>query len=380
MSPFLTEGGIRPLLACPDLTIVSRADELERFDSAALENATVYALDPMAGYGDPDEVDLVTSEPNGAGSAHREGVRPADPPGLRDLHAKLYVAERARRAHVFIGSANATEAAFGGNIELLCELVGRRAKLGVGSVLDADTGILSMLEPYEAGGVSVDEELEALERQLEELLRGAAELSYRAEVIASEEHWRVTVSSDEPLPPEAAEYTVSPLNRPTEQRRVAPGNLVAVDFGPRVAADLTAFYLLTARLPDERVQPRSTVVRAELIGAPPGRIDEIIARQVDTPEKFLRFLLLLLGAGGDIGIGVDGWEPGTGGTQWRVGATGIFELLATTLATRPHALDEVASLVERLSTTSSGRAVLPAGWEGIWSAVMEARRRLMTTR
>ena len=43
---------------------------------------------------------------------------------------------------------------------------------------------------------------------------------------------------------------------------------------------------------------RSTVVLASLSGDPHGRHDELLARQIDTPEKFLRLLALMLSLGG----------------------------------------------------------------------------------
>ena len=56
----------------------------------------------------------------------------------------------------------------------------------------------------------------------------------------------------------------------------------------------------------------STVVLALLIGDPAGRLDEVLARQVDTPEKFLRFLALLLGLTGQPFSGMAGAAGGSG--------------------------------------------------------------------
>ena len=50
---------------------------------------------------------------------------------LAGLHAKTYVIERGYAAHLVLGSANATKAAFDGNIEFLVELVGKKSRLGI---------------------------------------------------------------------------------------------------------------------------------------------------------------------------------------------------------------------------------------------------------
>ncbi len=135
MSPFLTEGGLGPFAGSPELTVISRSEELDRIDPLVLDAASVYALDPLVGYGDPAEAETVSPEES---PEEDQGVTdPASgPPGLHDLHAKLYVAERSKRAHVFVGSANATDAAFSGNVEVLCELVGGHSKLGVMAIVD----------------------------------------------------------------------------------------------------------------------------------------------------------------------------------------------------------------------------------------------------
>ena len=48
--------------------------------------------------------------------------------------------ERNRRSHVFLGSANATDAAWGGYDELLVEIVGKTGTFGVSATLGAAGG------------------------------------------------------------------------------------------------------------------------------------------------------------------------------------------------------------------------------------------------
>jgi hypothetical protein len=48
---------------------------------------------------------------------------------------------------------------------------------------------------------------------------------------------------------------------------------------------------------DGVVVEKQIVVCATLVGDPSQRLDEILVRQIDTPEKFLRLINLLLGLG-----------------------------------------------------------------------------------
>jgi len=381
VSPFLTESGLDLVLAdalTDNITIVSRSEELDRLPAAPVGEATVYALDPLVGYSDPAEADRI-----GPGTAeqppHDDSISAeSSPPGLRDLHAKLIVAERSRRAHVFVGSANVTDAAFGGNVEVLCELIGGASKLGVATILDESNGMGALLQPYRPGGVPIDPEAEQLQRRLDEALRRAAEARLTAAVSSvSEERWSILLTSDRSLSDgDDVDFTIAPLNRPAEQHLVEPAAPVDIELGPRVAADVTAFYVLTGTLRDEPIQPRSTVVRADLVDAPSDRLNAIVARQVDTPEKFLRLVLLLLGVTPDPTALAGAGNRSDAPTPWIGTHAGVLELLANALATRPQAIDDLAGLVDHLRATPAGRRVLPEGWDRLWTTVLAARRQL----
>lgn len=373
VSPFVTVGGLERFAGSPDLTVVSRSEELDRLEPSVLDGRHVYAFDPLLGYGQPAEEGPMPPD----GPTEEERPEAQQLPLLRDLHAKLQVVERAKQAHVFVGSANATDGPFGGNIEVLCELIGGHSKLGVSAILDAESGIGSLLQIYAPGGLNVDNEIDQLVRRLDEMLREAAELEFVAHVAPVDEQWAVRLCTTAAFPSGAVRYEVAPLNRSVEKRSVSPGAALEVKFGPRPAADITAFYLVTAELDDKRLGARTIVVRAELSGAPSTRLDDIIARQVDTPEKFLRFVLLLLGGDPDWISRFDGLVTTGGSSTPERRISGIFELLVRTLASNPSALDDLSPLVERLYATQAGRSALPDGWDVVWNAVVDARKRLV---
>jgi hypothetical protein len=155
ISPFITEGGldiVRAGALRPDLSVVARSEEFDRLDPGVFTGTTTYVLDPLAGYRDQPDADQLILDSADEGSPAVQQTRTDTPPALCNLHAKMFVAERDRRAHVFVGSANATDAAFGGNVEILCELVGGHTKLGVSSILDGDTGMGVLLQPYQPNG------------------------------------------------------------------------------------------------------------------------------------------------------------------------------------------------------------------------------------
>src|SRR5690606_23353187 len=127
----------------------------------------------------------------------------------------------------------------------------------------------------------------------------------------------------------------------------------------------------------------ATVLLAELVGDPPDRLDLTLAEQLSTPERFLRFLLLVLSLGNPhllAQLRRTGALTGDGATSLVDLGTGpgILELVLRALAERPESLDDLAAVVERLHDRRDpqGEPILPPGFAALWSAVEDARRAL----
>ena len=362
ISPYVRAGALRRILrprVGQTAVLVSRGEELDALPSDALEHLDVYEIDPA--------VSLSLDDADGD----------ANQTFLTQLHAKLFVVERARLAHLFVGSANATDAGLGQNVEFLCELVGPVAKLGVDAMVGEDAPFRAMLTPYVASAdAEVDEASEA-GRALEDLLRDiAGRIRFRTTVTRGVDGWVPRVVADAALPhiPEGTSLTIAPHNRPAETHPLSPEKLLDVELPPRELADLTAFLQLTARRTVEgKMLERSTVICSRLEGAPDDRLQTILARQIDTPEKFLRLLALLIGFAAGTGISVA--VSSEGSASWSAGpGQGVLELLARALAESPESIDHLEEIVEHLRRSPRGKAVLPPGWDGVWLPVLEARR------
>ena len=362
VSPYVRDEAIGRLLrvrAGEKAVLVSRGPEVASLREDSIEHLEVYELDPTASLsGDEEES--------------------ADQAILTHLHAKIFVVERARLAHLFVGSANATDAAFkGGNIEFLCELVGPVARYGVDALVGDDAQFRTMLAPYVATEGPDTDEAETAARDLGDLLfRIAGEVGFRTTVSRYTDGWSAHVQSETALPqfPEGTSVRLAPHNRPAETCVLTSGERVDIELKARELADITPFLRLTARrmVRGEPVEG-STVICSQLQGAPDDRFDEIMARQVDTPEKFMRLLVLLIGFGS--ASGGDSSAVGGGAASWSAGsAQGFLELLARALAESPESIDHLESIVDRLRLRTDGTAVLPSGWDDVWLPVLEARR------
>lgn len=362
ISPFVREAAIRrifPPRSGRRYALISRGGELDGLPEDALEHVDVYELDPTAS--------LAGDDPEGE----------ADRSYFTQLHAKVFAVERGKRAHLFVGSANATDAGLSQNVEFLCELVGPKRTLGVDALVGDDAPLRGMLTPYDRNTECRDDSASEDGRAIENLLIDiAGGIRFRTTVTEESEGWVARIAADE-VPqriPDGACVTVAPFNHPDETHPLDPAEPLDVELAPRELADITAFLQLTARGSVKgKLLERSTVVCSQLEGSPDDRFRQIFARQIDTPEKFLRLLALLIGlASGTVTeIAVNGEGSG----RWAGGAgQGVLELLARALAESPESIDHLDEIIEHLRQSPLGREVLPPGWDDVWLPVLEARR------
>lgn len=357
ISPFATDDGLQHVAPYGSMSVqvVSRAEDLDRLDPQTLSRLTAtYVIDDAAALEQADDI-----------ATARQDL-------LAGLHAKIYVIERGFATHLVLGSANATKAAFDGNIEFLVELVGKKSRLGIDTFIGPDAAFRQMLADYPALGGNLASADDEADQVLQEALRSLATLAFRSEARRSGELYTMHVTtSAPPCLGETITATVELLTRPGDTARLqASGDMT---FPGIEMVDVTPF--LVVRVTDARGESRATVVLAALTGDPPGRHDELLARQIDTPEKFLRLLALMLSLGGAGGM-PDRVGDGTGSARWNAGQLGVFETLVRALGTAPSVLADIAPLVERLQRSEKGRRILPEGFAELWDLVWAARDQL----
>jgi len=118
-------------------------------------------------------------------------------------------------------------------------------------------------------------------------------------------------------------------------------------------------------------------------GAPDDRIDRVLHAILRDRERLLRYLLFLLARDDDVlslGTALLSWNSGGQGDGTMDGASDagmpLFEELLRTLARAPETLGTVARLVEDLKRTPEGAALLPEGFDAMWTAIWTAREAL----
>jgi hypothetical protein len=346
-----------------EILLISRFDTLAGLATGVTDRlAEVYAFEDAMTTGDGDSggADL--------GSAH----------SLTGLHAKLFIGRRARRTVVWVGSANATEAAFERNVEFVVELEGPSGKLGIDAVR-AGLDDAGLLRPFQPGEPIEPDPMAEVARKLERAAHKLATGGLSARVEPEAELWRMSLD----CAPEAAITGVSVEARPLSQQlfqRVKPELRPACVFPASEFVAVTPFFALRLTATGVDPRPLEVVVKLPVAGLPAGRAEEITAQMLSDPTLLSRFILILLARGGDVDRFLDQRDDLAGNSRGVAArsASGLdvplLEPMLRALRREPERLDEVGRLIDDLRRAAGDdQELLPVGLEELWETIRAAR-------
>ena len=398
VSPYLVGSTVRKLVRNHGLEVlISRPEAFEEVVRSAGREAlprTCYVLSPGANL-DAREAGEEVVEPEGR-TALEDHVE------LAGLHAKLFLFENGREARLFTGSANATLAALGGNVEVLVELIGEAKDSGIASFLGSDDDprletLRSLLQEYrppdnlEPDGNGERE----LERKADRLARMLGATRLIATAVDEGQRWDVTLSGQLPEISSGADVKVWPATLSAEAalRIDGPAGAPRDPGGPADAAHpiatfrglsfeaLTAFFAFEVCLRKGQHEVRQQfAVTAELVGAPEDRKDRLLRSLLKDRRRVLRLLLLILmDEGADLPAFVESAGRGETAPQGTFGGwdqAALLETLLRSLSRNPERIDHAARVIVDLGSTPEGRELLPERLNEIWEPVWAAREAL----
>lgn len=361
ISPFLTDDFFSRLAPQPVDTLVSRQGSLDGISESTLKPIkNILVLDSA--------IDDLDNSDSGAPEGYR--LSPDDPGRpLVGLHAKVFAFEKGNRAQLFVGSANATGPAFRSNLEILAELRGTVAELGIDRLCgggEDEPGLRDLFQVYHRQIPPPDTNDPGFD--LDRVRRAIALLPIRGLVESSGEDWAVTYSSTAPVPDvEDTEIHCRPLTTPGNRRRVTTGEPFELRFETSLE-HISGF--LAFELRHESGEETGFVVPVSLDGMPEHRDRYLLKLLIGNAERFLRYLLALLYEDStqlDIAAVARSIDINTSGEGSLVGNLAVLEKLLRTMRQDPLKLAGLHPLIADLKVDDA----LPPGFAELWEAIRE---------
>ena len=356
IAPFVSDGFFNTVHPHPVTELVSLEAWLDSLKPAALANVgTTYTFD------DGSPIELATPDDQ---SSAQDPARP-----LAGLHAKVYAFETGDRARLFMGSANATYSAFHSSVEILVEMTGPTATLGIDRLCGGDEDEPGLREWFISYRPPEDGPIPLIETSTLDRARVAiARLQIEGHVEASGSDWAVTYRTSAPLPSlDGMDVHCWPLSSAGNRREVAGGSPLEERFETSLEA-MSGF--LAFELADEDGVLTEFVVPVPLRGVPEHRERFLLRSLIGNAERFFRYLLALLDE--DPGqwdlldtverASADASNDGPG-----VVALPVLEKLLRTMRRDPAKLAGLHPLVSDLAADDA----LPAGFADLWNAIFD---------
>lgn len=388
VSPFLTAGALGRLRGTEGTDVlISRQEMLDALGAKGLHGYETFAFSEAT-----SRLDEADGDDAGAPTPLIDEMRgDAIDAELHGLHAKLTVAEYDGQVRFFTGSANATDAAFDGNVEFLVELCPRKDSVDIASLLAQPKGITAfrdLIEPYRPAHDDPPEEgdAHAVARILDVARRTLGALPFVATLQEREDgSYQLDLRADAPvqLPEEVTEITCWPISRGHGHAVTftLDANGLSAAFGAVAQEGITSFFGIALRATRGTASDEVRfVVNAELVGAPEGRAEQVITQVLTNRQDVLRYLLFLLAdtSGGQAGLAELLGGEGASGGEWGLDGDGmpLFETLMRTLAREPERLDHVAKLLDDLRDGDHAADLIPPELDAVWAPIWAARQEL----
>ncbi|KAA1419207.1 hypothetical protein F0U44_12205 [Nocardioides humilatus] len=366
ISPFLDAGTVKRL---PRQTaIVSRAETFDRLGARALSGHDLHVLQPHAD-APPDDVGDAVDESGDRAGEVKSG-----------LHAKVLAWDIGTTGHLLTGSANATSAAFDGNIEFGVLLHGPASRCGVAAIMkdsDNEIGLPRILQPHVPSDDPVPDLTYDLERQIEQLHAALAERNPTFVVNEGTDGYVVAFRID--AGPLLGETSIRPVTLKEGYDRRLGTNNTWTGLGH---SDLTEFVAVRTSLSLDGVEvERTSALRAVLVGAPDDRARRVLRELLSRVEDILRYLALLLRDPGiddiaDALLDATNDEPGDPDGSARpawLDDLVMVEPLVRAFARNDGSLDRVRHLLDDLRDDEGALPDLGPDFERLWQVVSNAQ-------
>jgi hypothetical protein len=390
ISPFLTKGCLDRLSALgKENILVSRLDSLQKISPECLgkfKERLYLKEEAHLDWSDSDESLPSAQEPD-RNIKRDESSQPLDERKLNGLHAKLYVADAGSEGRIWTGSANATGAAFGKNVEFLVELRGKKKFCGIDAVLNGghdandDRIVLrSLLDSLTVLREVPKDELEPLKSLAEKTRIMIATAGLSAHVTATGEKFKISIKGKKLIIPEEVKVNCRPITLPGF-RAVPITSDMKADFKDLFMIDISTFFAFDINVSySSKILSEAFVLKLPLHGAPDikTRTRGITKEMLKDEKEVLRLIMLYLSLERESIIKEappNPPEPIPHSSRSHI-IVPLFESMVKLLNEDPQRIDDLNNLISDLKSNPDTSNLLPKGLDEIWESIWKARKNM----
>lgn len=299
---------------------------------------------------------------------------------LTGLHSKLWVADDGRHAHVWLGSANATDAAFERNVEVLLQLSGPKSLLGVQTLLQEREDVKAEPPGFRDLLVSYRPPDEPVEDASSEDARQRA-LEFRLTAFVASAPLSVSVTGAGPYSMQlrttvAEQVEVRPITLAEEDGRgLDPRASRATSFDDLDLYQLTELWVL--RMTDGELVS-SCVTRVPTEGMPSHQERGLAAmsRHLGSMQALTEYLGFLMADGSSAfadRLRITRRGKGAGAAS---ASKPLLEVLMQALVMQPEVLSDVEALLSAVGK-DAGDWIADPSFQALWAAIRDAKGALL---
>jgi HKD family nuclease len=328
ISPFLSKGIIEKFaanrLVNSDCTLITRKSELPKLNEELLTVFETYTV----------KDDVVDGEDQISGHGDNR---------TQDIHAKIYLRTKSSNSELYIGSANASHSAFyGGNVECLLRLCGKRRYLNVKKLKSDLFGDNDKSNPFEKAASQdyTDGSEDVALQKLENCIRDFCGLKKSA-IVSGDGTYTITITASiRTFDADGIKFTLSPT-----MMNSAQSIKETMIFNGLALRDLSEWFTVTA---SANGQELSRIIKIQTDGIPENRDSAVFSNIVKEKNSFLTFIAFQL-SDDYLSAFLEGLKRGN--ADYRSLSMSyddpiLYEPMLKTAATEPENLREVRETIE----------------------------------
>jgi hypothetical protein len=294
-----------------------------------------------------------------------------------DLHAKMYFVENTKNVsgcHLWIGSANATVNGFHRNSEFLLHLTYQRGQKLFDKFKDefcnADRQFFQQVTSVP------DDTTEQPDQSLSIAIRKTfiSHNNLTAQVVDDEEDISIIITAKK-YQPIAGTISFAPIQE--------PDNFAAYDYDNKSCcikvynrAHLSEFYILSVEpIPGSKCEPIKMVIKIPTVGIPENRDNLIFQSLVDTQDKFLNYVEMMITDKPYEIIALLRKENEQGNNQVSANAphrsVALYEAMLKLAATNPDRLQDIDDVITRMDIS-----VIPDSFKQMYDQFKQTIKKL----